>query len=83
MAGALPQQQAAGDLASWFGSRARGAGRLRGQCPARERGCKTNGIDNFDRVHFWRTPVSQCKSQGTCVPYYRWVSDYIAILGGR
>ena len=21
--------------------------------------------------------------QGTCVPYYRWVSDYIAILGGR
>jgi putative spermidine/putrescine transport system substrate-binding protein len=46
-------------------------------------GCKTNGIDNFDRVRFWRTPVSQCKSQGTCVPYYRWVSDYIAILGGR
>ena len=46
-------------------------------------GCKTNGIENFDKVHFWRTPVSQCKSQGTCVPYYRWVSDYIAILGGR
>ena len=46
-------------------------------------GCKTNGIDNFDTVRFWRTPRSQCDSQGTCVPYYRWVTDYIAILGGR
>jgi putative spermidine/putrescine transport system substrate-binding protein len=48
-------------------------------------GCERNGLNAFDRIHFWRTPVTQaCKSQnGQCVPYYRWVSDYIAVLGGR
>ena len=47
-------------------------------------GCGTNGLSNFDRIHFWRTPVAACASQGgQCVPYYRWVTDYIAVLGGR
>lgn len=72
-----------GDLASWFGSVPVVPAACEGNVLLGPEGCKTNGIDNFDRVHFWRTPVSQCKSQGTCVPYYRWVSDYIAILGGR
>ena len=36
------------------------------------------------KIAFWRTPVSKCASQADgCVPYYRWVTDYIAILGGR
>ncbi|WP_421216884.1 ABC transporter substrate-binding protein [Aeromonas enteropelogenes] len=72
-----------GDLASWFGSVPVVPAACEGNALLGPEGCKTNGIDNFDRVHFWRTPVSQCKSLGTCVPYYRWVSDYIAILGGR
>ncbi|MBS4695983.1 MULTISPECIES: ABC transporter substrate-binding protein [Aeromonas] len=72
-----------GDLASWFGSVPVVPAACEGNALLGPTGCKTNGIDNFDRVRFWRTPVSQCKSQGTCVPYYRWVSDYIAILGGR
>ncbi|MBL0485035.1 ABC transporter substrate-binding protein [Aeromonas caviae] len=72
-----------GDLASWFGSVPVVPAACEGNALLGPEGCKTNGIDNFDRVHFWRPPVSQCKSQGTCVPYYRWVSDYIAILGGR
>ncbi|MBV7598538.1 ABC transporter substrate-binding protein [Aeromonas sp. sia0103] len=72
-----------GDLASWFGSVPVVPAACEGNALLGKEGCKTNGIENFDRVHFWRTPVSQCKSQGTCVPYYRWVSDYIAILGGR
>lgn len=72
-----------GDLASWFGSVPVVPAACEGNALLGPEGCKTNGIDSFDRVHFWRTPVSQCKSQGTCVPYYRWVSDYIAILGGR
>ena len=25
----------------------------------------------------------KCESQGECVPYYRWVSDYIGVIGGR
>lgn len=72
-----------GDLASWFGSVPVVPAACDGNALLGKEGCKTNGIDNFDRVRFWRTPVTQCKSQGTCVPYYRWVSDYIAILGGR
>lgn len=72
-----------GDLASWFGSVPVVPAACEGNALLGPKGCKTNGIDNFDRVRFWRTPVSQCKSQGICVPYYRWVSDYIAILGGR
>ena len=72
-----------GDLASWFGSVPVVPAACQGNTLLGAEGCKTNGADNFARVHFWRTPVSQCKSQGTCVPYYRWVSDYIAILGGR
>jgi hypothetical protein len=27
--------------------------------------------------------VANCGGGRTCVPYYRWVTDYIAILGGR
>ncbi|WP_270658836.1 ABC transporter substrate-binding protein [Aeromonas sp. Y301-2] len=72
-----------GDLAAWFGSVPVVPAACEGNALLGPTGCETNGIDNFDRVRFWRTPVSQCKSQGTCVPYYRWVSDYIAILGGR
>jgi len=45
-------------------------------------GCSANGLDDFERLRFWTTPVSTCE-QGTCVPYYRWVSDYIGVIGGR
>lgn len=46
--------------------------------------CTTNGFDNFEKVHFWTTPTSKCATQGDkCVPYYRWVSDYIGVIGGR
>ena len=44
----------------------------------------TNGFDNFEKVHFWTTPTTKCASQNDqCVPYYRWVSDYIGVIGGR
>jgi putative spermidine/putrescine transport system substrate-binding protein len=46
-------------------------------------GCSVNGLDDFDKIKFWQTPVSKCESQGSCVPYYRWVSDYIGVIGGR
>jgi putative spermidine/putrescine transport system substrate-binding protein len=72
-----------GDLAAWFGS----VPVVPAACQANELlgddGCKTNGIESFDKVHFWRTPTSSCPSHETCVPYYRWVTDYIAVLGGR
>ncbi len=72
------------DLAVWFGGNpvvpaacTDGSGMLDAA------GCTANGMDIFDKVRFWTTPVSTCASQGECVPYYRWVSDYIAVIGGR
>jgi putative spermidine/putrescine transport system substrate-binding protein len=72
-----------GDLAAWFGSVPANLAACTGNELLGDEGCETNGLGNFERIHFWRTPVSSCKSQGECVPYYRWVSDYIAVLGGR
>ncbi len=72
-----------GDLAAWFGSVPVVPAACEGNELLGPDGCKKNGIDNFDRIHFWKTPRAQCETQGTCVPYYRWVTDYIAILGGR
>jgi len=72
-----------GDLAAWFGSVPSVPAACTGNELLGNEGCATNGFNSFDKIQFWRTPVSACKTQGTCVPYYRWVSDYIAVLGGR
>ena len=73
-----------GDLASWFGSVPVVLDACKGNALLGEDGCQVNGLGYFERISFWRTPVTNCPSQnGACVPYYRWVSDYIAVLGGR
>ena len=73
-----------GDLAAWFGSVPVVLAACKGNALLTDEGCNTNGLGNFEKVHFWRTPVAKCASQEAgCVPYYRWVSDYIAVLGGR
>jgi putative spermidine/putrescine transport system substrate-binding protein len=73
-----------GDLASWFGSVPAVPAACKGNELLGTDGCKTNGIEDFEKIHFWRTPVAKCPTQAAgCVPYYRWVSDYIAVLGGR
>lgn len=73
-----------GDLAAWFGSVPVVPAACKGNELLGEKGCETNGAGDFDKIKFWRTPVAKCESQPAgCVPYYRWVSDYIAVLGGR
>src|SRR5690606_7564511 len=73
-----------GDLASWFGSVPVVPAACQGNELLGDEGCKTNGFDNFDKIKFWKTPTSKCATQGDqCVPYYRWVSDYIGVIGGR
>jgi putative spermidine/putrescine transport system substrate-binding protein len=73
-----------GDLAAWFGSVPAVPAACTGNALLTDGGCETNGFGNFDKIHFWRTPVAKCETQSAgCVPYYRWVTDYIAILGGR
>jgi putative spermidine/putrescine transport system substrate-binding protein len=71
------------DLSVWFGANpAVPAACTDGRGMQTAEGCTKNGFDDFDRIRFWTTPVSSCP-QGECVPYYRWVSDYIGVIGGR
>lgn len=73
-----------GDLASWFGSNPAVPAACKGNALLGEDGCKTNGFEDFAKIKFWKTPVSKCTTQNDqCVPYYRWVSDYIGVIGGR
>lgn len=79
-----PQVQ--GDLAAWFGS----VPSVPAACEASELlgpdGCETNGFNNFDQIHFWKTPQSDCFEPGggkECVPYHEWVTNYVAVIGGR
>jgi putative spermidine/putrescine transport system substrate-binding protein len=72
-----------GDLAAWFGSVPAVLSACTGNALLGDTGCATNGLDNFDKISFWRTPVRQCASQTECVPYHEWVTNYIAVLGGR
>jgi putative spermidine/putrescine transport system substrate-binding protein len=72
-----------GDVAAWLGSVPAVPAACKGNALLGERGCERNGSDDFEKIHFWRTPTAKCPSHGDCVPYYRWVSDFIAILGGR
>jgi len=72
-----------GDLAAWFGSVPVRLDACKGNALLSDEGCATNGLGNFEKIHFWKTPVANCGGGRTCVPYYRWVTDYIAVLGGR
>ncbi|MEP7172385.1 MAG: ABC transporter substrate-binding protein [Aestuariivirga sp.] len=73
-----------GDLAAWFGSVPSVPAACKGNALLTDAGCDTNGMQNFEKVHFWRTPVAKCATQSAgCVPYYRWATDMIAVLGGR
>jgi putative spermidine/putrescine transport system substrate-binding protein len=77
-----PKVQA--DIAGWFGSNPvvpKGC-TTSGSLLAAD-GCQKQGYFDFDNIWFWRTPVAACKTQGRCVPYSRWVNDYIAIQGGK
>ena len=73
------------DLSVWFGANpVVPAACTDGSGMQTAEGCTANGLDEFDRIRFWTTPVANCsQGEGACVPYYRWVSDYIGVIGGR
>jgi putative spermidine/putrescine transport system substrate-binding protein len=73
-----------GDLAAWFGSLPVIAVACKDNELLGEEGCKHNGIDQFGKIAFWKTPKAEC-GDGTsdCVPYHEWVTNYIAVIGGR
>ena len=75
-----------GDLAAWFQNI---PVRL-DACEVNELlgadGCKNNGLDNFDKIVWWRTPTADCgdtDASTECVPYHEWVTNYVAVIGGR
>ncbi|MBP1873664.1 Putrescine-binding periplasmic protein [Ensifer adhaerens] len=72
-----------GDVSAWFGANPSVGAACKGNELLTDAGCKTNGYEDFEKVKFWKTPVTKCASQGECVPYHRWVSDYIGVIGGR
>lgn len=72
-----------GDVSAWFGTVPSVPAACTGNELLGDEGCATNGYNDFDKIRFWKTPVSKCESQGECVPYHRWVSDYIGVIGGR
>jgi putative spermidine/putrescine transport system substrate-binding protein len=71
-----------GDVSAWFGTVPSVPAACTGNELLTDAGCATNGYENFDKIKFWRTPTAKC-STGECVPYYRWVSDYVGVIGGR
>lgn len=74
-----------GNLAYWFGSVPVVLAACEGNEYLGEEGCVTNGLDNFEQIAFWRTPTINCGDDrgDECVPYYEWVTSYIAVIGGR
>jgi putative spermidine/putrescine transport system substrate-binding protein len=73
-----------GDVSAWFGTVPSVPAACKGNALLTDEGCKTNGYENFEQIKFWKTPTTKCATQNDqCVPYYRWVSDYIGVIGGR
>jgi putative spermidine/putrescine transport system substrate-binding protein len=72
-----------GDLAARFGSVPVVPSACKGNKLLGDKGCETNGMNEFDRLWFWRTPTVDCGGGRSCVGYSRWVADYAAIIAGR
>jgi putative spermidine/putrescine transport system substrate-binding protein len=74
-----------GDLAAWFGSVPSVPAACEGNDLLGENGCEANGFGSFEKIYFWRTPIADCGDDRgqVCVPYYEWVTNYIAVIGGR
>ncbi|MBI4260552.1 MAG: ABC transporter substrate-binding protein [Actinobacteria bacterium] len=75
-----------GDLAAWFGSVPAAPAACTGNELLTDEGCSVNGFDSFERIHFWKTPQSDCFEPGSgkeCVAYHEWVTQYLAVIGGR
>jgi putative spermidine/putrescine transport system substrate-binding protein len=73
-----------GDLAAWFGSNPAVPAACKGNALLTDDGCRINGFDDFGKIKFWKTPTTDCgDGRKECVPYYEWVTQYVAVIGGR
>ncbi len=73
-----------GDLAAWFQNIPVRLDACEGNELLGPTGCVDNGLNDFDKIWWWRTPTTDCgDGRKECVPYHEWVTNYIAIIGGR
>ncbi len=73
-----------GDVAAWFGSVPVTIDACTGNELLGAEGCKTNGLDSFDRISFWKTPQADCgNGKSDCVPYSEWTKANVDIVGGQ
>ena len=73
-----------GDLAAWFQNIPVRLDACEGNELLGPEGCVNNGLNDFDKIWWWRTPTSDCGNGRTdCVPYHEWVTQYVAVIGGR
>jgi putative spermidine/putrescine transport system substrate-binding protein len=76
-----PKTQA--DVAAWFGSVPSVPAACKGQELLGDEGCTAHGIDLFEKVHFWKTPVKDCGDGRTCADYKSWVEAVNAVQSGQ
>ncbi len=73
-----------GDLAAWFQTIPVRLDACQGNELLGPDGCVNNGLNDFDKILWWRTPTADCgDGRLDCVPYHEWVTNYIAVIGGR
>ena len=73
-----------GDLAAWFQTIPVILEACKGNALLGDTGCEANGLNSFDEIRWWRTPTTDCgDGRKECVPYHEWVTNYIAVIGGR
>ena len=75
-----------GDLAAWFQNIPVRLDACDGNELLGPDGCVNNGLNDFDKIWWWRTPTSDCSDDDAateCVPYHEWVTSYVAVIGGR
>jgi len=73
-----------GDLAAWFQNIPVRLDACEGNELLGPDGCVNNGLNDFDKIWWWRTPTTDCGDGNMdCVPYHEWVTNYVAVIGGR
>jgi putative spermidine/putrescine transport system substrate-binding protein len=75
-----------GDLAAWFQNIPVRLDACEGNELLGTDGCVNNGLNNFDQIVWWRTPSADCgdtDASTECIPYHEWVTNYVAVIGGR
>ena len=73
-----------GDLAAWFSNIPVRLDACDGNELLGTEGCANNGLNDFDKILWWRTPTADCgDGRMECVPYHEWVTNYVAVIGGR